>query len=64
MLKTAEDGTLLFTPCPQQSSASLLSVSQSNAAAIVPEEAELLQAGDAVRVVIRSRHRSAKTRIG
>lgn len=52
VLKTAEDGTLLFTPCPQQSSASLLSVSQSNAAAIVPEEAELLQAGDAVRVVI------------
>jgi len=52
VLKTAEDGTLLFTPCPQQSSASLLSVTQSNAAAIVPEEAELLQAGDAVRVVI------------
>ena len=49
---TGEDGTLLFTPCSQQSSASLLSVSQSNAAAIVPEETELLQAGDAVRVVI------------
>ncbi len=51
-LNTADDGTLIFTPCPQQSSASLLSVSQSNAAAIVDEAVELLHEGDSVRVVI------------
>ncbi len=52
ILKTATDGTLFFTPCPQQSSASLLSVSQSNAVAVVEEDVELLHEGDNVRVVI------------
>lgn len=52
VLKSSEDDSLVFTPCSQQSSASLLSVSQSNAAAIIPEEAVLLQRPDKVRVVI------------
>ena len=44
-LSQDKDGTLLFTPGSQQSSASLLSVAESNAVLIVPEDAETLPEG-------------------
>lgn len=39
-LSAADDGTLVFRPASQQSSASLLGVSQSNAVAIIPEASD------------------------